>query len=151
MPTQLPCQYSHKGFPYGRICTMWGSSHGLASPCSSSSLATRYLLMLTDLHSPAGFPHRPLKQRSQSCKHETSTCQVRIYRWDDRVSQLQTIPESWNSNILLPICGPSGRWTSDVFKEPYLLLGMVPERWDWLRRCALRLLHSASILSLIHI
>jgi len=73
---------------------MMGSLHGLAS--SPSSLATRYLLMPTDLYSPIGFPHWPLKQESQSCKHETSTCQVRTRRWDDCVSQLQAIPESWN-------------------------------------------------------
>jgi len=68
-----------------------GPSHELAS--SSSSLATRYLLMLADLYSPVGFPHGPLKQRSQSFKHETSTCQVRTFRWDYGVSQLQAILE----------------------------------------------------------
>ena len=45
-----------------------------------------------DSFSPVRFPHRPLKQADESCKHETSTCQVRTYRWGHDVSQFQTVP-----------------------------------------------------------
>jgi len=151
------------------------------------------------LPTTTGFPHRALKQRSQSCKHETSICEVGTYRWDDGVSQLQAIPESRNiqeetpNNIFIlyflelrmaesqcksEICRGSNTllYTRPAYSAlqgsccflpflPYLrahwslvfqcLYRPLPTArdgtWDvrWLRRSALCLLHSTSILIFI--